>query len=569
MRQSGHLNIDSGLGLLTGKGAYSHQAIPALTTLTAPSHISTITCSSPIKHGIVANHYYENGRKVSGFEKAFKTEPFWQAALRARKRVLSLAYVGSNGTSPRRTVTDGLAYPDSKLIANHQVIELDWNELRPIDDHRKKLRQKDQGFRLERRLHTFEINLNPQTNEKRLIYLTVDKIAPDDFKLIVDDDQNLENGSFGKLYSDVTGHKIVDVFFTEQHRDSSLRGRLRRAWLRLLPSEQPNRLKVYVSKASYNNAYPPSFARFLEERKMVWPDYGIREPGLPLMEKLAAQAMIDQFLAHVGELAQQENNYDLVLFYQPLIDSLGHSYQRDLPEPFQPDSQDQITRLFVKGFQIIDANLKKLISSRPAKGVVAIVGDHGMDPSIKAVNLTAISDSDSQNHLIIEANGGLALIYPSKSASEGEALQATLSLKQKLDQLTYHDLPVISHFMMRQTYRENYDSEYYPEFKQWPYGEAIAAISSGKGFWFKFDFSTDEILLDPPALGMHGQFHTIDTMTTGAFFYSPRIQRQNLGPIRLIDVIPSFAKLTGLPKPKDCQGKSLEILTSESQLIPK
>ena len=63
--QTGHLT--EGFAELYHTAGRSHEATPVVTTLTAASHVGTITCSLPSDHGIYSNSFLVDGERVSGF----------------------------------------------------------------------------------------------------------------------------------------------------------------------------------------------------------------------------------------------------------------------------------------------------------------------------------------------------------------------------------------------------------------------------------------------------------------------------------------------------------------------
>jgi len=60
IKEAGYLDEDRGLGWLFDRSFRTERAIP-ITTITSSSHVSTITCTTPARNGIVANSFLVDG----------------------------------------------------------------------------------------------------------------------------------------------------------------------------------------------------------------------------------------------------------------------------------------------------------------------------------------------------------------------------------------------------------------------------------------------------------------------------------------------------------------------------
>ncbi len=542
--------------LLDTSRVYDH-TWPVITTLTAASHVSTITCTPPSRHGIVANGFIKEGKKVSGFSEAFNTEPLWSAAARQGKKVVSLAYAGADGSTPARTADFGLSYPSDQLLGPSQLLE--W----PVDtlvtatgwtlnaDTSKATNLKEADV---------TIVLNPKTTESRVVHVLIDLTDANAAKYYLDNDKDLTNGLIGSLAAADQNRPTLDAFWTEENPASTVPGVKRRAFFRTLPADA-GKLALYVSKASYNNANPASFRHRLDELNLVWPDYGVRSPKLTGAEWVDAQAMIDRFLTQVAVQVVPELDVDIVLFYQPLIDSIGHKYQSALPLPFDPHATDDVTKVFVKGFQIVDANISRIFGAARKDVAIALMGDHGMDPIKKVVNLAPLMPTDHVGKVEVVASGSLTMLYPPMTTDGGtdaeraaavDAIAA--SLKDKLQALTFNGEVVFDGMLNKTDTQATPNADYRLE---WQYGEALHALSSKSGYWFMYNPLEPAIFLDPPALGMHGNFLDVPTIATNLIVHAKGIRPEHRPDASLIDAVPTFAALIGIEPPRDCLGHSL------------
>lgn len=549
-----------GLKWLHTRGAIVERALPGMITITAPSHVSTITCSPPSRHGIVGNSYFLNGEKVSGFDHEFNSEPFWISAKREHKKVLALAYVGADAATERRTSDYSLAYPSDALIGPQQTVELDLAVL--ADAQNWDTSGVDQALNVLKESE-IKIVLNPKTNEiKTVLVLIATNADLSASKIYLDNDKNTGNGVLATLDSLDAAKPSKDLFFTEAHPDSELHGYKRRSFFRYVKTEG-QKISVYVSRPSYNNAYPQSFRKSLDDSNMVWPDYGLKLNGLSPAEYVNSQAMIDRFLTDVAVRYVDELAVDVLLFYQPLIDSVGHKLQSALPLPFDPAATDDVTRTFVLAYQAVDQNLSRIFAAaNKRRDVFAVMGDHGMDPVEKSVNFARFLPADHLDHVIVHTSGSLTLLYP-KTDGQGTAddrLEAArrVGAKTKEVLLAARDGTRTILEMAVERGVGNVDAGTAADYRtEWQYGEAVWAFSTHSGYWFQYRPLDQNIFLSASALGMHGQSLNVPTMATRLVFKAPGVKPHRIANGSLLDAVPTFAELMGMQVPADCVGQSI------------
>jgi predicted AlkP superfamily pyrophosphatase or phosphodiesterase len=552
------LNAPFGFKWLHTKSAVFEKAMPGEISITAPSHVSTITCSPPSRHGIVGNGFYVNGAKVNGFSYEFKTEPLWISAKRDRKIVMSLAYVGADASTERRTADYSLAYPNDTLMGQTQLLDLDLSTLAVASNWNTNGADRSLPVLKET---TVTILVNPKTKESKIVNLlfagNADLSAT---TLYIDDDKDLSNGMFGSLFVQDAVKPIVNAYFTEQHADSELWGYTRRAFFRIAKAEGA-KLSLYISRASYNNAFPESFRKSLEKDKLVWPDYGFKIERLTPEEYVDSQAMIDRFLTDVAVRYQKKLNIDVLLFYQPLVDSVGHKLQSALPMPFDPAATDDVTRTFVRAYKVIDENLSKIFSkANRSKDVFAVMGDHGMDPVVKAVNFARFLPADHLQNSLIYASGSLMLVYPNPEGpgSPEERIAAArlvgAKAKESLLAANFEGRPVLE-LAVEQGVGNVAPGTAADYRQEWQYGDAVWAFSTQSGFWFQYKPLDQVIYSAPAALGMHGQSLKIGNMATRMIFKGPGVKPVRVPTGSLLDAVPTFTHLMGMQKPADCVGQ--------------
>ncbi len=555
--QKGYLSAARGLGWLHRQGLVVDRATPAA-TLTAASHVSTVTCSVPSRHGIVANGFLRDGARVSGYDYPFTAEPLWRSAMRQGKKTLVLAYVGADAKTDNRTADYSLAYPSDSLTAPNQTLDWKLADLAVASGWTHSGGGSDPAADLREAVVT--IKLNAKTTETRAVNVLIDASAtPPAF--FFDADKDLTNGWLGELGGTLPKTATVDAFFVEADETSTLKGVKRRAYFRVLPADAGS-VSLYVSRASYNNAHPASFRQQLDDANLVWPDYGVKSKKLSVAESAEALSMIEDHLTTVADRFVDLLAIDVVFYYNPLIDSLGHSHQAALPRPFDPTATDEITKAFVWAFQKVDRNLSRLLSKLNSRDAIALMGDHGMDAIQKQVNLGKLLPADHVGKVEIVSSGAMTMIYPAQTGETSPEERAQIAdavgaqLKATLEVTTNGGAAIGGKAFHRPDFAApGTESDWT---KEWQFGEALWVFTSGTGYWYTYAPLTEGIFLDPPALGMHGHDPaTTPSMRTTLFLKGPGARRGHVAEGRLIDAAPTFSKMMGLTPPADCLGRPI------------
>ncbi len=547
----GVLTEPNGLGWLREHSVVVDRANPVV-TLTAASHVSTVTCSAPSRHGIVANNYIREGKKVSGYMFPFTAEPLWRAAMRQGKKVLALAYVGADATTPERTADYSLAYPSDSLIAPGQSLTLKLADLPAAQGW--KLPDVGTNFKET----TVRITLNPLTSEARDVNVLIGTDAAGKTVLWLDDDKDTTNGTLGTLGGAADIQTIVNAYFTETNEASTIKGAKRRTFFRLLTQPDATQVGLYVSKASYNNAYPVTFREELDKDNLVWPDYGIHAAGITSAEFVTGQLMIDTFLTDVAVQYTDKLGIDVLFYYNPIIDTLGHSYQAKLPQPINATATDEVTVAFVRGFRQVDKNISRVLAKLGPQDVVALMGDHGMESTPKQVNAAAVITPEQVAKIEVVTSGAMMLIYPKQTGDdtpEGRAQAAEAvgqALNEKLQATALEGRPVFGKAFHKSDFQPAGSNADYKT--EWQYGEALWVFTSGATFWYTFNPLNHEVFLDAPALGMHGHDVSVPSMATQLLIHGPGVAPRHIPTGSLIDAAPTFSKLLGIDPPANCLG---------------
>lgn len=508
------------LASLKRKGVWVEKAEPIATTLTAPSHASIITCSPPAVHGIYSNTFRANGKTVSGFAAPLKAETFWQSAQRQGKTVLSISYPAADGASPERSPNWGVTYPDSKQISNGIFWEVPLTKSQPVTGQ-------------------LVVTLNPETQETATIVLRWD--SPRGHKNPMIAIQN-PAPTWTRLQSSADLPAPHGQLITQELQGPH-QGRYRAIQVIKL-SAQNNRLRLFVSGATYTNAYPEAFLRFLESKNLFWPETNFKplqnDPDVSPVLYTQIMGMIDRYLTTVAEISVRQFKPDIVLFYQPLVDSLGHASELNLPRPLGTKTKGNatkniVTQAYKVAYRQVDKNISSLAKNAE---IVMVVGDHGMEPTHTQLNIRKAMEGFS-DRLITMGSGALALLYASKGEVSNRVTEAA---KSHLLSLNFQGQQAVGEVLIKD-----------PE-SPWNYGEAQLAVMAGPGFWFSLDPSGEDLFTPAVALGTHGHSAQLPTMATMMAWRTPKDSRQTIPRLSLIDAIPTFSDRLDLTPPKDCRG---------------
>lgn len=489
------------------------QAKAHVISITASSHAGTSTCSSPARHGIHGNHFLRNHKKVNGFKEPFQSETMWEAARRQGHKVASFAYVGMDGTTPERTADFGITYPDDSRMGKPAVVTVPRGGVTPVDS---------------------DIVLNPEKNIKLSLHFRASG-----------------SGSTAN-YVDLQGtaHHIKLPGAAEAHKPANLLihdgERLRRIVIRLV-SGQPN--TYLISRASYNKAFPESFRASLEKAGLVWPDVNIKglDAQLAPSEAVAVQGILDEFLADVASRTIPEFKPDIVLFYQPLLDSIGHGFQNKLPDPRSLNGNDPVTTAYRAAFKRVDDNLAKVLSTMRQTDVVALMGDHGMTATTTNFNVAPLLPPNIEENIDVYASDSMLYLYPKNDFIDPVLAKKTgEAVKEALGKISWHEKPVVEMATERATTKPS----------DWNYGDALWAFRSEDGIWFNNNSLEKKTFLPPKVAGMHGHNPGSAAMLTALMFrgpgIKPQIHRETV--VSLVQAVPTFARQLKLNTPKDCEG---------------
>jgi predicted AlkP superfamily pyrophosphatase or phosphodiesterase len=355
-----------GFRRIAERGFVADRAVPPTPALTAVSHITIATGALPASTGIVSNTMLDRskpfGTTISGFDAPIRAETLWEAAHRQGKRVGSMLFPGADGKVPARRADWGMTWPDwpPKYGKRHRLGEKDW---RPGETSEK-------TFSPARR-----ISLPLGSDGHALTVVAVD--GTDDSR--VDYDHLRIEPEVGAAVDVRAG----DWFSVEVRSDEGRTG----AWCKLLALEPDlSRTELYIGPLNRNTGYPREFVRSLDENVGFWPgraDVDAFGAGSDQPEVFFEQ--LERLADHITRaqlFAIARKDWDLLLCYQPEIDSLGHEFwitdpaQRGFTWDRAAKSVETVDRAYALADRSVDA-IERALTTQDG---IFVTSDHGMTP---------------------------------------------------------------------------------------------------------------------------------------------------------------------------------------------
>ncbi len=382
-----------GLAAFADAGLVVDRAIPVNPTLTAPSHIAMAAGATPARTGIVANRFHLPGtpitETVSGFDHPIEAATLWEVARRHGRRVGVLAWPGCNGPDPRRRADFGLDYVQQPLVPAATVDLTRADFVTTVTSG---------GDAPPRRASLTVTAENPRVPFQWTLAVTALDSESDGTPaydtLLVDDDADPANG----VLAQARAGTWFAVRRAVPHPDggTALVGSW---WLVRRLAPDLSAVELYRGEFNVTEAYPPAFREALDATAGFWPgppdsaalERGLAgEGGLPPDAYLAQVRRFSEFFTAAARLAMAEQEFSLLLAYQPIIDEVQHvATLVDLRQRrYSEGLAATLARLLDDTYRLADAATAELASALDfGEDALVVVSDHGIAPVFEAVHL--------------------------------------------------------------------------------------------------------------------------------------------------------------------------------------
>ncbi|MFQ6058524.1 MAG: alkaline phosphatase family protein [Anaerolineae bacterium] len=559
------------------KAAYAQTVDPSLT---APAHISLATGAYPARTGIVANTFHTVTdpiyRTTRGFNAPFQAEPLWVTARRAGQRVITIAFPGADGTEPARRgeltlaygVRDGYSFV-KYMTASHFGEAEGWDPGDRTFEHSRA----NLGTRTANRLffRTFE---HGDFDLNILVADTVfDGLERYDTAFL-DFDKDLSNGFQAELREGEWGTVILPL-------GPGLVG----AWVKLLRlSPDLAHFDVYLGGSHHNTGYPPSFVAAIDHQVGFWPgspdSFQLEAGRIDEATYLEQMARLADYLMDATLYALAHYDWDLVLTYQPQTDEAGHQFLLldEHQRGYSPQRAELYARYYRYGYQLADENLGRLLEAVDLSDTaIFVTSDHGMAPIHSYVNvnvaliqagLLVLQDTEQYRIDVAKTranavtSGGAVHIYINLQGREEGGIVPPEDYEEVQEEIVrvlteirdpLNSQPVFPRILKRQDLAAlHLDAS--------NAGDVFA--QARPGYYPDFHRDRTEIFQPTEFYGQHGYNATLPWMRAIFVAAGPGIKEGvTVGPVRLVDLAPTAARLLGFAPPETAEGRVLtEIL---------
>ncbi len=523
-----------GLKWLIERSRGKHDLEVSFPSITAPSHVSTMTCASPAVHGVFLNSGNWNGeRDLNGFAMPYSTETWVQALRKNGVRVGVASYPSVDGTSAERSADFGVAYDAPK--------------------------GKVQYIKLSSEAPTATIDLVSHQIAGKVYHETL---------TLKDDGELIAEGDIGRSAALKEGQPI-DLFFydgEEKGKETSLR---KAAVTLMYLGKSGSDYTVAVSPVSVMPTTGAVLQAVLDQKDIVWSnlrDYGLAKYGDGVTFSL--EATRHRRTAEIAAVHEMMNlsAADALFVYFEDIDVMLHGWSG------VTRAENQLTD-FIAGF---DQDLGKLIESFPADTNLVVMGDHGMSSIQYELNVRKLIAPEIAKNFQIRSSGGTLALYPAGKLDS--AIPADLSLQDVA--ATLRDA-VVEFDQGRKIFRKIFVNGT-PEAQAFgisgpksPWIMAFAdegisivdrmddrlLVSRRDSFVIPEEFRTkypdpinNGVLVQPSPLGAHGHDSTLASMHTHLTLTGPKLDVLDLSKIQTnIQVVPAVSAAMGWIAPSSCR----------------
>lgn len=478
-------------------------------TITASSHISTITCSSAATHGIFANFHFVDGKTSSGFSAPYKTETFATVLKNHGLKVVTGAYPSLDNSEPGRTVNEGFAYGDNFgqgktyfLKQNNQIAHT-WS---PVED-----------------------------NESVSVRFSVigGVIANVDCNNVICSIEPAQKKNFWDLTFEVGDNRL-------------------RAYIQVLEGKDP---AVYLSPLTSNNAFPQRVKKQLNSCNYIFsPGKNSSLANWGPAEYIGGLEHRLSFFETVWQHYIPSTDADAVFLYLEDIDSIRHQYSGD----------GSVDSDVASHFERVDKILGDFFASIPAETNVVVLGDHGMSTIKKDLNARRILQTHGLDKINLFTSGGTLMLFEKEKQKKSSATVPDANdltwLRKTKKHLEEFRLPGDNKNVFRKVLIKGSNEMQFAGLNH-PNAPFLMAFAH-EDFALQNSLSNELILADidnpasepPRPRGQHGHASDSPQMTSYLVGWGPILDSLEFKRVSSnIDLVPALSQAFGWPTPSQCR----------------
>lgn len=493
-------------------------------SITAPSHISTITCTGAGVHGILDNSSWTGTSATSGFNRPYAPENWVNTLRKQGLRVGSALYPSIDGNGESRTADVGIVYdntgspPQLLTVANDTTL----NVLIPD--------RAEVG-------HTFSVEITAVSGGAVSVKTPWGNVGP----LVI--------------------NTPADVFLI-----SKLNGAERKAAVSFLLVSTGDKNIVEVSPIQMMPTFGEDFTAQLDAKNITFSglrDYRIQSSTSAFLSTLEHRR---HFIVESDLVMLSRNDLDVDFLYLEDLDVLLHGYYRD------PLNES----LVVEYLEKFDQDLGRILSAIPPTADLVVLGDHGMSAISYVLNARKILTEDVASKGYVTAGGGAVYLYPpqgdmTQDPPAGFDLNAVASTLRDM-QLDLTGAKLFGKVIVRGS-KEAVDEGLTGKNLPW----IMAFANDGVGFknsvedkvllarakWAEIPESlrakypdpvNNGVLVVPVPAGQHGHWNELPEMRTKLVLEGPTLSRIDPTTIeRTLGLVPAVADALHFQRPPGCR----------------
>lgn len=492
-------------------------------TITAPSHIATMTCSPAGTHGILDNSSWTGNGTVSGFGKAYEPEN-WIARLRREGLRVGVAFYPSldwNGES--RSADVGIAYDTAG--SSTQMIPISRNA--SVD-----------------------------------VIIPARSSAEKSFAL------RLTSGAKGEISGNTPWGAIPKLVVAKPHDfifKANVNGAERTAAVSIMLVSVGEKNLVAVSPVQVMPAFDEDFRGWVDRENIFFSSLKDYKMQSHVPSYLAAMNHRQEDIIKVNLSLLARDDLDALFLYFPDLDSLLHGFYKDAAN--ERHVMEYLTRF--------DRELGKVLTAVPKSADLLVVGDHGMSAIAYSLNARKILGEETAGKGHVTTSGGAMYFYPPAGSLSAPA-PADVNLEliaQRLRKMEFEvtKQKIFAKVLVRGTkeaIKEGLAGDEMPWIMAFA-NDGIGLKNSvedrlllARAPWasipdhlkVKYSDSVNNGALDRPVpAGQHGHYNGLPQMRTRLVLSGPRLSTVPLSRVeRSLQLVPVVADAEGWPRPKGC-----------------
>ena len=571
------------LAKLAHKGVMAEYLRSINPSLTAAAHASIGTGAYPHRTNVVSNKFHRSQDNFYWYTSAFEVpeisvEPIWRTAMRYGLKTAAAFWFGAHPDFADQVADYTVSYGRCDVYSAMHVLTFtlasEWQNAPPSFSPYLE--------------STLDILGKGDARVARLYVLALDTTDDGELNydtLILDDNRRVEESPLKSpalrldewAPMEISSHLHSGAYFKLQAITVTVES------VDEISATVPLEAAVFRSRVCFNYASPPELLREINERFGFFrpsPDYYALDQGWIDEEDYFHMAEEQsRWMAEVAAYVYQKYHPDLFLTWQGPVDEAGHQFLLvDKRQPgFAREKARHYAELYRRAYQLADENLGRILEAAEGdKAVFLVFSDHGMAPIHTKVYVNTILQEAGllefkgppkyyvnveKSKALAFASGGSAYIYVNLKGRERPGIVPKEEYEDVVDAIVKALEAVRDPETGGQVFCRILRRNQLGQLKlDSPYsGDVFVQACPG---YVLTDWRGSEAVFEPANYyGQHGYDPNLPELH--AFFVASGEGIKEgvaIGPVDLVDIAPTVAKLLGFPPPKTAEGRVLEEL---------